>query len=76
MLGIDHISIHILNWFASISIIQYQLYISGKCQFFLKVLYVGFAVQIKNIVEGVFLQPLLLRLDAHAGCQINDANRN
>ncbi len=54
MLGIDHISIHIFKRFASISIIQYQLYISGKCQFFLKVLYVGISVQIQNIGEGFF----------------------
>ncbi len=34
------------------------------------------AVQIQNIGDGFFHQPLLLRLDARAGCQINDTNRN
>ncbi len=33
-----------------------------------------FAVQIQNIGDVFFHQPLLLRFDA--GCQINDTNRN
>ncbi len=48
--------------------------------YILTVLYVGLtlgiAVQIQNIGEGFFHQPLLFRLDAHAGCQINDTNKN
>ncbi len=36
----------------------------------------GIAVQIQNIGDRFFHQPLLLWLDARAGCQINDTNRN
>ncbi len=32
----------------------------------------GIAVQIQNIGEGFYTRPLLVRLDAQAGCQIND----
>ncbi len=36
----------------------------------------GIAVQIQNIGDGFFHQPLLLRFDTRAGCQINVTNRN